>query len=624
MIKKILVLESSYLTKKPWGGSAKEAKFLIQALVKNGYDAFIIKNTSFFKILFSPPKTDLIIGIGSPFFGGLIGLLGLRAKCPSWFYVDHLRYLKEGFLEELKLIKESRPDFLGKALKTADAVKSNFINVCKSEYLLLFSLSKCRLIFASNYLKDRVVKRLWSTKALKSPVAYPIFSQDFDTNISQKTKEKQKLIFYFGGLHYKRGVIDLLKVFAELSNNFGDLKLLIAGYPVQPETDHYLKTILRKDKKLNKKVKAVGEVSQKKLSFYIKSSFIIAFPFHSPFSVQPPLALIEAMAQAKPIIATKVGAIPEIVVDKKNGLLFTAKDQVGFKNKMEWALKNEGKTKAMGEKAQKTARKLLKQGLIDLVLGDLKNQTKGWDSKKYYSKLDPLDYEKDRFKGGPGKWIGSLEQMAFLNLDKNSSNSGSIVVDVATGTGRITEVLVQNETNKKIYGIDINENMLSLAKKKFKNNKKIELFKGDAYKLPFSNKQIDKVVGGRILMHLSDKSGFFREAARILKPRGVLILDYLNKNSLLFLLRLSPLRKRVWGLDFKEKFCSKKEIKQLALMTGYKVKEYQSVLFFGETIYRKWPFLVNFLGPIDNFLCQTPFFKNFSTKIVVALEKDQS
>jgi len=43
-----------------------------------------------------------------------------------------------------------------------------------------------------------------------------------------------------------------------------------------------------------------------------------------------PLVLIEAMANAKPVVATAVDGIPEIVVDGKTGLLHTHEDDVGL------------------------------------------------------------------------------------------------------------------------------------------------------------------------------------------------------------------------------------------------------------------------------------------------------
>jgi glycosyltransferase involved in cell wall biosynthesis/ubiquinone/menaquinone biosynthesis C-methylase UbiE len=621
MIKKILILESTYLTKKPWGGSAKEAELIAHALTTGGYDVSIVKNTSFLKIFFNPPKADLIIGFGSPFFTGLVGLLGVRSKCPVWLYIDHLRYLREGFLEELRLVRESRPGFWERTLKIVEATKANFVNIWRDERFLLFSPSSCKIIFASEYLKKEVIKRVNLSKYSDLLVAYPIFPQDFRIKKNSERRNEKKLILYLGWLHYKRGVIDAVRAFSEISNEFGDLRLLIAGHPVQPETAHCLKMILSRDKKMSKRVKIMGKVSEEKLFSLINSASMVVFPFHSPFSVQPPLSLIEAMGQGKLVITTRVGAIHEIVTDGENGLLCKPRDIVGLRNKIKWALRHEDEAKILGKRARETIQKFSGRTLVDVILENLKEETEGWDPKKYYSKLNPSCYEEERFKGKAGRWIDYLEKRAFSDLDMFGSRCDSVVADVATGTGRMIEVLINNKVNKVVYGVDINKNMLALAKKKFKNQRKVKLLEGDVYNLPFRNEQIDKIFGGRIFMHIDKKDSFLKEIRRVLKPGGLLVFDFLNRNSLLSFLKLTPLRKRVWGLDLEEKFCSSKEIERLAKRAGYRVEETRSLLFFGETIYRKWPLLINFLGLIDSFLCKMPLFRRFPTKIVVVLRK---
>ena len=50
--------------------------------------------------------------------------------------------------------------------------------------------------------------------------------------------------------------------------------------------------------------------------------------------------LIEAMASAKPVVAFKGGAVPEIVEDEKTGFLLDAKDFKGMAEKITYLLKH--------------------------------------------------------------------------------------------------------------------------------------------------------------------------------------------------------------------------------------------------------------------------------------------
>lgn len=56
---------------------------------------------------------------------------------------------------------------------------------------------------------------------------------------------------------------------------------------------------------------------------YYRAADVIAMPSHSEGS---PIALLEAMAAAKPIVATRVGGIPEIIEDHRTGILVPPRD----------------------------------------------------------------------------------------------------------------------------------------------------------------------------------------------------------------------------------------------------------------------------------------------------------
>ena len=67
-----------------------------------------------------------------------------------------------------------------------------------------------------------------------------------------------------------------------------------------------------------------------------------------------PIALLEAMAIGKPIIATPVGGIPEAIEDGKNGLL-TDPDVDEITEKIVYLLQNQEIAEELGRNAKKTA-----------------------------------------------------------------------------------------------------------------------------------------------------------------------------------------------------------------------------------------------------------------------------
>ena len=67
-----------------------------------------------------------------------------------------------------------------------------------------------------------------------------------------------------------------------------------------------------------------------------------------------PMAILEAMSMGKPIIATKVGGIPEAIEDGKNGILVEP-DVNEIDEKIEYLLENKEFAEKLGRNAKKTA-----------------------------------------------------------------------------------------------------------------------------------------------------------------------------------------------------------------------------------------------------------------------------
>lgn len=69
-----------------------------------------------------------------------------------------------------------------------------------------------------------------------------------------------------------------------------------------------------------------------------------------------PIAMIEAMAAGCPVVATKVGGIPEIIVEGQNGLLAEARDEDSLAEKISRLIKNDSQRRQIGQAARATAK----------------------------------------------------------------------------------------------------------------------------------------------------------------------------------------------------------------------------------------------------------------------------
>ena len=94
------------------------------------------------------------------------------------------------------------------------------------------------------------------------------------------------------------------------------------------------------------------------------------------------------------------------------------------------------------------------------------------------------------------------------------------IIDVGSGTGDLIKLILKKKLINTVYSVDLNNEMLSFAKKKF-INQKIKFIKANAEKLPFQNNYFDKYIISFCLRNITNINKSINEAYRILKPGGI-------------------------------------------------------------------------------------------------------
>ena len=112
----------------------------------------------------------------------------------------------------------------------------------------------------------------------------------------------------------KKGLDVLLYAFAELQKTHPFLDLVLVG---DGPLTHQLKVLAARLAIIDK-VKFLGRQGRSRVAELLRDCEVFVLPSRSePFGI----VLIEAMAFRKPIVSTRVGGIPEIIEDRKNGIL---------------------------------------------------------------------------------------------------------------------------------------------------------------------------------------------------------------------------------------------------------------------------------------------------------------
>ena len=107
------------------------------------------------------------------------------------------------------------------------------------------------------------------------------------------------------------------------------------------------------------------------------------------------------------------------------------------------------------------------------------------------------------------------------------------LLEVAAGTGIVTAALAAALPRVEITATDLNQPMLDRASAKAELHE-VNFRQADALDLPFDDGSFDAVVCQFGVMFLPDKAAAFREARRVLRPRGQFVFnvwDSVDDNS---------------------------------------------------------------------------------------------
>jgi len=121
--------------------------------------------------------------------------------------------------------------------------------------------------------------------------------------------------------------------------------------------------------------------------------------------------------------------------------------------------------------------------------------------------------------------------------------TGDRLIEVGAGFGRLSD---EYEGYREVVLLDASEALLQAARERLGGAPRFTIVAGDAYRLPFPDASFDAAVCIRVLHHFEDPRPAIRELARVLRPGGVLVVEFANKRNLKAILaRL--LRRQRWS-----------------------------------------------------------------------------
>jgi SAM-dependent methyltransferase len=106
---------------------------------------------------------------------------------------------------------------------------------------------------------------------------------------------------------------------------------------------------------------------------------------------------------------------------------------------------------------------------------------------------------------------------------------GDRLIEVGAGFGRLAD---EYRGYREVVLLDSSEVHVTAAREAVAGDSRFQVVLGDALALPYPDGHFDAAVCVRVLHHFADPTPVLLELGRVVRPGGVLVLEYANKRNL--------------------------------------------------------------------------------------------
>lgn len=203
--------------------------------------------------------------------------------------------------------------------------------------------------YTSKFLpENHTIRKTWF---IDNPVADSFFE------IERKLQPGR--LFCCSRIRPLKNIIGMIKAFALIKKEFPEADLYIAGAADENYLGKCEKEIATNN--LNDSVHLLGNISIKDVQNELSKANCLIIP---SFQENSPLTIAEAMAAGVPVVASRVGGIPEMIEDGKTGFLVDPHDTKSIFEAVSKILADDSLAHSMGNNAKETARKRYSAAMV--------------------------------------------------------------------------------------------------------------------------------------------------------------------------------------------------------------------------------------------------------------------
>jgi len=115
------------------------------------------------------------------------------------------------------------------------------------------------------------------------------------------------------------------------------------------------------------------------------------------------------------------------------------------------------------------------------------------------------------------------QRLEFLNAI--ALDVGEKVLDVGSGPGFLAKIMAEKvKPNGSIYGVDVSDFLLNVARSNTSEKKELEFLHGDATELPFPDEYFDTLVCTQVFEYVKEVDKALKEFHRVVRKGGKIAL----------------------------------------------------------------------------------------------------
>jgi len=303
------------------------------------------------------------------------------------------------------------------------------------------------------------------------------------------------VLLYVGDITSAKGADSLCSVASGIIESFPCTRFIFLG-------DGPLRPALRDAVGSRNKISLPGAVPNEIVADHMRAADLLVLP---SMTEGRPVSILEAMHIGLPVVAARVGDVPEMIDDGKNGFLVEPGDVTGLKAKLREIIENPSSL----ERIRKTTLPPEENSAaIDSILE---------------SAMIVTDYDAFWRSARSSHFKRRALERSRLAITLVPSGTSS-VLDVGCGRGELQFLLKQSGV--KSQGFDISESAVVKLKRKDYKVRRLDIEKDSI------DSKHETIICLEVLEHLHDPGQALRKLVKSLKSGGSLVVSLPNERNL--------------------------------------------------------------------------------------------